>query len=102
MTSTPSKATAGPWCIPAGDGNELIVCEGDDPKNPGRILFVFRHPVGTKQHLPYEEMAANCRLSSAAPDLIEALRNFTDGRDIAYTDALVIARAALAKAEPRS
>lgn len=41
---------------------------------------------------------ANARLIAAAPDLLEALRNFTDGREITYPAALVQARAALAKA----
>jgi hypothetical protein len=39
---------------------------------------------------------------AAAPDLLEALENFTAGRDISYPQALEVARAAIAKARGQS
>ena len=42
-----------------------------------------------------EESQANALLIAAAPSLLEALRNFTDGRNISYVDALAEARRAI-------
>jgi hypothetical protein len=44
-----------------------------------------------------DEMRANARLIAAAPDLLEALRNFVDGCSLSI-DAAAVARAAIAKA----
>lgn len=66
MTYTP-----GPWVQP--HGSDVCVCAGDNPTRPGRILFVLRHPLGTTDHLPDEELAANTTLVVAAPDMLNAL-----------------------------
>lgn len=38
-------------------------------------------------------------MTTTEAELLDALKNFTEGRDISYTQALVVARAAVAKAE---
>lgn len=68
-----AKCTDGPWCIPDGEGNELIVCAGDDPNHHGEILFVLHPPAGVKITMDYEDMASMARLCAAAPDLLAAL-----------------------------
>lgn len=64
--------TPGPWVVPAGEGNEHVICEGSDPTKPGHILFVLTNPLGTSRVLDPNEMAANARLTAAATDLLEA------------------------------
>ena len=58
--------TLGPWCVPAGSGNEHVVCQGDDPHHPGRILFVLRHPMGTSNLIPEDEIGAAAQLAAEA------------------------------------
>ncbi len=45
-----------------------------------------------------DEQNANARLIAAAPEMLDALRNFTAGRDITYLAALEAARDAIEKA----
>lgn len=47
---------------------------------------------------PDNERAANARLIAAAPEMLAALRNFTEGDTITFTEALDIAVAVIAKA----
>lgn len=42
--------------------------------------------------------AAQAQIDASRADLLDALRNFTDGRELSYIAALAAARAALAKA----
>lgn len=102
-----------PWCIPAGDGNELVVCEGNDPYRPGRILFVLQAAAGMRNPR-YETLAGYATRCAAVPDLLTALRVLLDctnaiiGADIQdpdaaeafqmLNDARAQARAAIAKA----
>jgi hypothetical protein len=83
-----SSATQGPWKLFQFGGPQI------GNANTGEAVCTMWGNDKDKN----DSIHANAKLIAAAPDLLEALRNFTDGRDIAYTDALVIARAALAKA----
>lgn len=64
--------TPGPWA--AAKNDNAVICAGDDPVRPGKILFVLRHPWGTDDHLPLDELEANGRLCAAAPELLAALQ----------------------------
>ncbi|MFG1364691.1 hypothetical protein [Xanthobacter versatilis] len=41
-------------------------------------------------------------MTTTEAELLDALKNFTEGRDISYTQALVVAREAVRKAEASS
>lgn len=66
------------WVIPAGDGNSHVVCEGEDPHRPGRILFVVRPPMGTRDVPSYEQLAEYVRLAVTAVNNFEALKQIAD------------------------
>lgn len=51
-----------PWCIPAGEGNECVVCFGDDPERPGKIIFVVKPPIGTSDVLAWDALNATTAL----------------------------------------
>lgn len=74
-----------PWCIPDGDGNEHLICAGNDPSKPGRILLVLNGAGGTRDNLSYEEISeCNQRIvtavntSPAVTELVEALEAIVD------------------------
>jgi hypothetical protein len=78
--SESNGGAAFPWCIPDGEGNEHLICAGDDPANPGRILLVLQGARGTRSKLSYEDIAeCNRRIvtavntSPAVADLVKAL-----------------------------
>ncbi len=94
-----TQHTPGPWTIeqfahPYGKTEDRTITSYTRTGNPLRIGRAY-NVMGPN------ETDANARLIAAAPDMLEALRNFTEGRKIAYTAALEIARAAIAKAEGR-
>lgn len=92
------------WCIPDGAGNECIVCEGNDPKRPGVILFVVRAPWGViRSSHPHEFLAEQTaravRSVNAIPALVSALERIASlyGGGVSAARAAGIARAALAE-----
>lgn len=91
--------TPGPWLVDPNYVGDIITSDGVDlattwhEGNAGNSAIIA-DSVGAD----YEQMQANAILMAAAPDLLEALRNFTDGRDLSYVDALEAARAAITKA----
>lgn len=105
------KHTPGPWlqswncdaptgsdASPKFDGFEVVTNDGW-PVAFLPIHFVFP-PVRAeinKRELDWDEASANLRLISAAPELLEALKNFVDGCSTSV-DAAAQARAAIAKA----
>jgi hypothetical protein len=68
-----SGHTPTPWVIPQGEDNGHVVCIGDDPKNPGRILFILRTPSGTSDVLTFEELSAHAAFIVRAVNSHEAL-----------------------------
>ena len=69
----------GPWVIPAGNDNGTVICEGDDPEKPGRILFVLREPWGTSERPNYEQLTAyGRRLVHAVNSHADMLAALTD------------------------
>lgn len=106
--------TPGPWVIPNGAGNEHVICEGDDPTKPGRILFILENPRGTSRVLDYAELAActafivravNCHdeMLAALRDVESKIVDFEAGRiNWRPKDFLMRVRTAAAKAEGRT
>ena len=88
-----SDASHTPWVIPLGDDNGCVICEGDDPANPGRILFVLRNPSGTSRLLSFEELSANaafivraCNSHKALVKALEFIRDGYDNQDVNHVD----------------
>lgn len=54
-----SDHTPGPWVIPAGVGNEHVVCQGGDRQRPGEILFVVHPPIGRSRVRTDGDIEAN-------------------------------------------
>ena len=89
--------TPGPWFIEDDRSDDEIAIVGHPTWSCRRFGVDGQWDV-CKVEGDTDDTLANARLISAAPDLLDALRNFTDGRDISYVDALEAARAAIAKA----
>lgn len=84
-----AEYTAGPWVIPdtswePWEGAIEVRSKDDD------VICYTSSGHGREKF--------DARLISAAPELLDALRNFTEGRHISYVAALEAARAAIAKA----
>lgn len=94
---TVRRHTPGPW---KAHFEEAYFVTGPDL---GRVAMMMNlkgaHGLGGRRS--GDESAANCRLIAAAPDLLEALRNFVEGCSTAV-DAGAVGRAAIAKALGRA
>ena len=94
MNTNETKHTPGPW-----EAVGLTVCQV--PPGGREIIFGAHNTRSGDK----DERQANARLIAAAPELLEALRGLvetSETRDrLAIEDALIHARAAIAKAEGR-
>lgn len=93
-----SKHTQGPWALlPEECDKPYIRIRGTALGGRYKIANVLT-PVYENVHArEAEETRANARLIAAAPELLEALKNFVDGCSTSV-DAAAQARAAIAKA----
>ena len=82
-----SKHTPGPWIVTGFDKEfkDQINIQDDE-----RGYYVAAA-------ISCQAQEANARLIAAAPELLEALKNFVDGCSVSV-DAFAVARAAIAKA----
>jgi hypothetical protein len=81
------KHTPGPWKVTQHDMGAFIRCPAD---------YIIAGPVDTRRG-----HEANARLIAAAPELLEALREFVEAFEGCYADgepAMIKAKAAIAKA----
>lgn len=101
-----AEHTALPWCIPDGAGNEHLICAGDDPANPGRILLVLQGARGTRDNLSYEDIAeCNRRIVTAVntepavDDLVKVVESSLRilERDFPNGQLVIDARSALSR-----
>lgn len=92
-----SKHTPGPWVISYTHDDNLSIAIDDDPGIQGERNY----DLVTVTHGDPDELLANARLISAAPELLDALKSMLNlGNLGAYerADAVKAARAAVAKA----
>ena len=87
------KYTPGPWETRFGATDQVFVADGGP-----RICVVM--PKHQEPYRAYAEDAANARLISAAPELLEALQRVVKADDDQALDSgdIDVARAAIAKA----
>lgn len=94
-----AKYTKGPWCAEFGEAYRV---RSKDDGGQIAIMMNLKGAHGLGGRRTGDEVAANARLISAAPDLLEALQEIVDAADgsgWAQLDAtLANARAAIAKA----
>lgn len=99
-----NKHTPGPWSL---RGYNLETLDFAVSATGQMVDFDIYPPMSKKHMMPIASVQhcfngkaceANARLIAAAPDLLEALRNYVDGCSLSV-DALAVARAAIAKAE---
>ena len=94
-----SKHTPGPW---VADFGEAFHIREADKGRIASLVFAKGH-FGFKGRRDANEVAANARLISAAPDLLEALDSFVahyqNGINPMLDDVAIEARAAIAKAK---
>ena len=92
--------TPGPWEVQRDSGLRIYITQPNDAKNrvPGYYAEVRRFTPNANQ------VEANAKLIAAAPDLYDALELLVDTNDSGGwpSAAIVIARAALAKARGES
>lgn len=71
---TQTKHTPGPWhVVPYGDGNALVICT--EPDGNWRICFLATPGDSSGA---WETINADARLISAAPEMLEALKQARD------------------------
>lgn len=87
-----AKHTPGPWEVL--DGTRVGVTLPSLTEGCGYDSHCIALTYGHDQRI---DARANARLIAAAPELLEALRNYVDGCSLSI-DALAVARAAIAKA----
>lgn len=68
-----TEHTPTPWCVPSGDGNEHLICLGDEPDHPGPILMVLRAPVGRARAPTDADTTANAAFIVKAVNSHDAL-----------------------------
>jgi hypothetical protein len=94
-----SKHTPGPWfenVMPTSAGSAITINSADH-----RIAIIYVDGIrkGIDDELPRSiQNRANARLIAAAPELLEALKNYVNGCSVGV-NATEVARAAIAKAE---
>lgn len=88
-----SKHTPGPWFVVAEDGADFTAIATKPSIDSEMDLEC--EVLGSSEWLRVKP--ADLQLMAAAPELLEALRNYVDGCSLSV-DALAFARAAIAKA----
>jgi hypothetical protein len=103
-TDSLTKFTPGPWCVPAGEGNEWLIYTGEPESADRPIAKCDTEFRSYGRRLSHEEHSANAHLIAAAPKLYVALEKTRDWINtlpiptFGATAALIVVTDALAKA----